>query len=152
MAAGCMSSNSKGVKKGLEKAVKEAGLERPGRSARRRLHEIVLPGPARPGGCPTTALLPARHPEDAASVVGTLKGGQTKVQRGDPNSPFFTDQFSIVLANSGVVDPERIESYIAADGYKALHEVLREMTPKEVVETSSRAACAAAAARASRPA
>ena len=27
MAAGCMSSNSKGVKEGLEKAVKEAGLE-----------------------------------------------------------------------------------------------------------------------------
>ena len=27
MAAGCMSSNSKGVKEGLDKAVKEAGLE-----------------------------------------------------------------------------------------------------------------------------
>ena len=27
MAAGCMSSNSKGVKEGLEKAVKEAGLD-----------------------------------------------------------------------------------------------------------------------------
>ena len=39
-----------------------------------------------------------------------------------------------MLANSGIVDPERIESYIAADGYQALHEVLHEMTPKEVVE------------------
>jgi bidirectional [NiFe] hydrogenase diaphorase subunit len=33
-----------------------------------------------------------------------------------------------------VVDPERIESYIAADGYQALHEVLHEMTPKDVVD------------------
>ena len=41
---------------------------------------------------------------------------------------------SIVLANSGEIDPERIEAYIAADGYQALHHVLREMTPKEVVE------------------
>ena len=41
---------------------------------------------------------------------------------------------SIVLANSGIVDPERIESYIAADGYQALHDVLREMTPKEVLD------------------
>ena len=75
------------------------------------------------------------NPEDAASLVGTLKGGQTKVQSGDPKSPFFTEQFSIVLANSGIVDPERIESYIAAEGYQALHNVLREMMPKEVVDT-----------------
>ena len=55
---------------------------------------------------------------------------------------------SIVLANSGIVDPERIESYIAADGYQALHDVLREMTPKEVRgRRSSRAGCAGAAAR-----
>ena len=40
-----------------------------------------------------------------------------------------------MLANSGHIDPERIESYIAAEGYQALHDVLREMTPKEVVDT-----------------
>jgi bidirectional [NiFe] hydrogenase diaphorase subunit len=74
-------------------------------------------------------------PEDAASLVSTLKGGKTNVQQGDPKDPFFTEQMSIVLANSGIVNPERIESYIAADGYQALHDVLREMTPKEVLET-----------------
>lgn len=46
MAAGCMSSNSKGVKEGLEKAVKEAGLAGGG-SSRGGLHEIMLPGAAR---------------------------------------------------------------------------------------------------------
>ena len=40
-----------------------------------------------------------------------------------------------MLANSGLIDPERIESYIAADGYRALHAVLREMTPRDVVDS-----------------
>jgi bidirectional [NiFe] hydrogenase diaphorase subunit len=84
---------------------------------------------------PDGALYQQVVPEDAASIVGTVKGGQTKVQRGDPKSPFFTEQFSIVLSNSGYVDPERIESYIAAEGYQALHDALREMTPKDVVDT-----------------
>ena len=53
----------------------------------------------------------------------------------DPDAAFFKRQLFIVLANSGVVDPERIESYIAADGYQALHEVLNEMAPKNVVES-----------------
>ena len=129
MAAGCMSSNSKGVKEALDKAVKEAGLEDAGGSARGRLHEAVLPGAAGAGGSRAKArrrgsrrpgpLYQKVTPEDAASLIGTLKGGKTKVQRGDPKHPFFTEQLSIVLANSGIVDPERIESYIAADGYQA---------------------------------
>ena len=36
---------------------------------------------------------------------------------------------AVVLENSGRVEPERIESYIAAGGYQALYHVLREMTP-----------------------
>ena len=57
----------------------------------------------------------------------------------------------IVLENSGVIEPERIESYIAAGGYQALHHALREMTPAEVVDEITAAACAAAAAPAIRP-
>jgi bidirectional [NiFe] hydrogenase diaphorase subunit len=67
-------------------------------------------------------------------LVSTLKGGQTQVQRGDPKHPFFSAQLSVVLANSGYVDPERIESYIAAEGYQALHHVLRELTPKDLID------------------
>ncbi len=53
----------------------------------------------------------------------------------DLSHPFFTRQRPIVLENCGVVEPERIESYIEADGYLALHKVLRDMTPEEVVKT-----------------
>ncbi|HMN31511.1 MAG TPA: NAD(P)H-dependent oxidoreductase subunit E, partial [Caldilineaceae bacterium] len=45
--------------------------------------------------------------------------------------PFLAKQYKIVLANSGVIDPERIEDYLAHDGYRALDKVLREMTPEE---------------------
>ena len=48
--------------------------------------------------------------------------------------PFFQRQKKIVLENSGVIDPERIEDYIAANGYSALIKVLTEMTPREVID------------------
>jgi bidirectional [NiFe] hydrogenase diaphorase subunit len=43
-----------------------------------------------------------------------------------------------VLENSGKVEPERIESYIAADGYQALYRVLHDMTPAEVIDAVTR--------------
>ena len=50
------------------------------------------------------------------------------------NQPFFARQMSIVLENSGLVEPNRIESYIEAGGYHTLHHVLREMSPAQVVD------------------
>ena len=37
---------------------------------------------------------------------------------------FFKRQTKIVLRNCGVIDPQRIEDYIARDGYQALAKVL----------------------------
>ena len=133
MAAGCMSSNSDAVKKGLEKAVKDSGLDDLVEVRGVGCMRLCCQGPLVQVD-PNDALYERVTPEDAASVVGTVNGGQTTVQRGNPQSAFFTKQLSIVLSNSGYVDPERIDSYIAAEGYKALHDVLREMTPKEVVD------------------
>jgi bidirectional [NiFe] hydrogenase diaphorase subunit len=133
MAAGCMSSNSKGVKEGLERAVKEAGLDDQVEVRGVGCMKLCCQGPLVQAD-PEGALYQKVTAEDTASLVGTLRGGTTTVQRGDPNAPFFTEQLSIVLANSGLVDPERIESYIAADGYQALHDALREMAPKDVVD------------------
>ncbi len=49
--------------------------------------------------------------------------------------PFFKDQRLIALRNRGMIDPDKIEEYIARDGYKALARVLSSMSPKEVIET-----------------
>ena len=46
--------------------------------------------------------------------------------------PFFVKQQKVVLANSGRIDPERLEDYVAHNGYAALAYALREMTPEEV--------------------
>ena len=60
-------------------------------------------------------------------------------------------QKKIVLENSGKIDPERIEDYIAHDGYVALVTAITEMTPLEVIDQVKAADCAAAAARAIPP-
>ncbi len=69
-------------------------------------------------------------------VVGRLcyDPSQAKDPHAEANIPFYKKQFRIVLRNCGVINPEKIEDYIARDGYKALEKVLFEMTPEQVVE------------------
>ena len=48
--------------------------------------------------------------------------------------PFYSKQLRITMRNCGIIDPERIEEYIARDGYAALAKVLDSMMPEEVFE------------------
>ena len=48
--------------------------------------------------------------------------------------PFYKQQMLIVLKNRGIIDPEKIDDYIARDGYIALAKVLTSMTPEEVIK------------------
>ena len=48
---------------------------------------------------------------------------------------FYAKQKRVALRNCGVIDPEKIDDYIAQDGYAALGKVLTEMTPEEVIQT-----------------
>lgn len=47
---------------------------------------------------------------------------------------FFKNQRLIVLKNRGLIDPEKIDEYIARDGYKALAKALSDMTPEEITK------------------
>ncbi|NLB81062.1 MAG: NADH-quinone oxidoreductase subunit NuoF, partial [Clostridiaceae bacterium] len=47
---------------------------------------------------------------------------------------FYKKQLRIALKNCGVIDPEKIEEYIALDGYRALGKVITEMTPEQVID------------------
>jgi len=49
--------------------------------------------------------------------------------------PFFKKQVKIALRNCGFINPERIEESIGRGGYQALYKALKEMTPKEVIDT-----------------
>ena len=133
LAAGCMSSSAKEVKQALEKAVQDGGLQDQVEIRGVGCMRLCCQGPLVQVD-PRNDLYEKVTPENAASIVQSISGGTATAQRGNPDHPFFKEQFSIVLANSGIVDPERIESYIAAEGYEALHDVLREMAPKDVLE------------------
>jgi NADP-reducing hydrogenase subunit HndC len=49
------------------------------------------------------------------------------------NMNFYKKQLRIALRNSGSIDPENIEEYIARGGYKALGKVLNTLTPEEAI-------------------
>ena len=78
------------------------------------------------------------QPSDAPDIIGALDGPPVDRIFLDPQQPFFARQQRIVLENSGRIDPERIEDYIAADGYLALVTVLNSMTPAEVTAEITR--------------
>jgi NADH:ubiquinone oxidoreductase, NADH-binding (51 kD) subunit len=133
MAAGCMSLNSKGAKEQLDQAVAQAGLKDTVEVRGVGCMKLCCEGPLVQAD-PQNSLYVKVTPENAQSIIGALIGGKASVAQADPEAAFFKKQLSIVLANSGVVDPERIESYIAVDGYEALHHVLHEMLQKDVVD------------------
>ncbi len=51
------------------------------------------------------------------------------------DTSFMKKQVRIALRNCGVINPERIDEYIARDGYLALGKALTNMTEDEVIQT-----------------
>ncbi|MBE3100768.1 MAG: NADH-quinone oxidoreductase subunit NuoF [Firmicutes bacterium] len=86
-------------------------------------------------------------PEDVTRIVSEhlLKGRivedllyhdnvqEDKVIKSLDEVSFYKKQHRLALKNCGIIDPEKIEEYIAFDGYKALGKVLSEMTPEETI-------------------
>ncbi len=64
-----------------------------------------------------------------------LRGEDDTCLRSLNESVFYKNQKRIALRNCGVIDPEKIDEYIATGGYEAIHRVLTEMTPDEVIQT-----------------
>ena len=48
--------------------------------------------------------------------------------------PFFKHQVLRVLRNKGLIDPEKIEEYIARDGYQAAAKALTRMTVEDIIK------------------
>lgn len=131
-AAGCASANAPAVLDALKKAVADAELGDRVRAVGVGCMRLCSQGPlvaVEPDG----ALYQKVTPESGTSVVAGLAGGAVTAEPLDPRAPFFARQESVVLENSGRIEPERVESYIAAGGYLGLYRAVREMTPAEVV-------------------
>ena len=142
----CISNGSLDTKRALEKAIRSHGLQ---------TDILVVPAGAS-GLCVRGPILVVQpdgifYQRLTADVVPRLveehflKGRPVKslmyVPPGEKmpipelrEIPFFKDQRLIALRNRGMIDPEKIEEYIARDGYKALEKVLTSMTSREVIE------------------
>jgi bidirectional [NiFe] hydrogenase diaphorase subunit len=68
----------------------------------------------------------------AEKIVTSLGGKPVPELQCDLND-HFDKQVRVVLENAGHIDPEKIDDYIARDGYKALLLALIEMTPGGVI-------------------
>ncbi len=131
----CLASGAEKVKAALEAELKAQGMS----------EAVSLVGTGCMGPCVLgPVMLVGRDqtfyqgvkPEDAADIVGHLKMGKVvdrlilKSADGKvpypcrPDIAFFKRQTKIVLRNCGEIDPERVEDYIARDGYQALAKVL----------------------------
>ena len=132
VAAGCLSSSSDHVKEALDTEAKRCGLD----------NTCLIKGVGCMGPCAAGPLVAVASEgilyqgvsvEDVPDIIQSL--GKTPVQHLEyPSaSPFMQRQVKIVLENSGKVDPERLEDYIAAGGYTALLKALTSMAPQEVM-------------------
>jgi NADH:ubiquinone oxidoreductase subunit F (NADH-binding) len=63
------------------------------------------------------------------------KDDKTGQSRTTPEEiPFYCEQTRIVLSHNGVIDPTKIEEYIAVGGYGGLAKALSAMQPTDVIE------------------
>ena len=132
VAAGCLSCQSQDVKDELDKEIKKRGLEEHCQAKGVGCMGLCSEGPLVTTG--DNVMYKGVTPADAGEILDSLTAKPVERLLCPTDVPFFQRQQKIVLENSGVIDPERIEDYIAAGGYQALMKVLTELTPPRVVE------------------
>jgi len=111
-----------------------------GYCAKEPIVDIKMPGKDRLSYCEVT-------PKDVPQMIETtiinenffakkLLGSFGKENDGIPklkDVPFFKKQQKVVLENCGVINPNSIDEYIAAGGFKALDKTLRLMSHEQVI-------------------
>jgi NADH-quinone oxidoreductase subunit F len=140
MGASCIASGAVRVKEALQEQIAERGLNV-------AITETGCMGPC--SGGPVLMIDDVFYqrirPEDCIEIVAShLDRGQIverllhrrpdgRVVAHANDLEFFRRQTKVVLRNCGLVDPQRIEDYIAADGYQALAGVLTRKDPQAVI-------------------
>jgi len=142
----CVSCGSLEIKRVLEDEIRKQGLE----------DEILVVATGCNGFCgqgPIMAVQPdgvfyqKLTPKDIPYLVEEhfLKGRLVKKLMYTPSEKeapipklseigFFKKQRLIALRNKGLIDPEKIDDYIARDGYKALAKALTSMSLEEIIK------------------
>ena len=144
---GCHAGGSAQVIAALESEIKKAGLEQEVCVVQTGCHGLCELGPVMII-YPDDILYVMVKPEDAGEIVQEhlLKGRPVSRLIYDESvtaegvkslndTNFYSKQHRVALRNCGVIDPEKIDEYIARNGYEALGKVLTTMTPDEVIQT-----------------
>jgi len=142
---GCVSGDSFATAKALEAEVQKQGLASEVKVVRTGCQGFCAQGPiviVQPDGIFYCGV----NQKSAAHLVQEhfLKGRPVKNLMYSPPAekspipalkdiPFFAKQKLVVLRNRGIIDPERIDDYIAVDGYTALVKAVTEMTPEQII-------------------
>jgi NADH-quinone oxidoreductase subunit F len=133
----------------------EEELKRQGQEAKVELKITGCPGFCEQG--PLVVIYPERIlytrvlPKDVPKIVSKTIVHKEVIERllyedpltgkriiHEPDVPFYKEQKRILLKNSGLIDPTKIEDYIAVGGYSALAKALFEMAPEEIVDEIKR--------------
>ncbi len=135
VAAGCLSANAEQVKTQLESELKQRGLETCCKVKGVGCMGLCAAGPLVSADA-NEKMFQAVTPADAAAIIDNVVDNKPvpAAITLDNKVDFFTGQKKIVLENSGEIDPERIEDYIACDGYEALFHVITKLKPLGVIE------------------
>ena len=129
MGTGCLSQHSDRLRDALTKAVqaqgKNAFVRRTGCMGLCAAGPLVLVDPQE--------ILYQHANESHAERLAASLGAEPVTELQCDLRDHFDQQVHVVLENSGHIDPEKIDDYIARDGYIALMTALTDMTPNGVI-------------------
>ena len=142
---GCISGNSYKTAKALETEIEKQGLAQQVQVVKTGCQGFCAEGPiviVQPDGIFYRGVGPKHAPKmieehllngkPVEKLMYTLPGQEHPIPL-LKEIPFFAKQKLVVLRNRGAIDPEKIDDYIAADGYKALEKALTLMTPEQIL-------------------
>ena len=141
---GCESSRSDLIYRNLIQEAKDQGVEDQVQVIKTGCFGFCEQGPI-VKVLPEDSFYVQVKPEDAKEIISehVVKGREVtrllyikekrKPYEEVKDIQFYNKQMRIVLRNCGSIDPENIDEYIAADGYKALEKVLFEMSEDDVI-------------------
>ncbi len=143
---GCRASASDMLYKNLRSEVQEQGLQDDVQVVETGCFGFCEKGPI-VKVIPDNTFYVSVEPGDAKEIVAEHAVKGRRVERllyVDPTSKkqitdskgmgFYKKQIRIALRNCGLIDPENIDEYLAADGYEAMGKVLADMTPEDAIQ------------------
>lgn len=144
---GCRASASDMLYEGLKKEIQDHNLQDEVQVVTTGCFGFCEKGPI-VKVIPDNTFYVSVEPKDAKNIVEehVIKGRSVKsLLYKDPTKKeiipdskhmgFYKKQLRIALRNCGMIDPENIDEYLAADGYEAMGKVLLEMKPEDVIKT-----------------